>query len=61
MAQSVELVNRAIKEFHQLSQQPVWALAENYRYTQCSHSLRAITFKLAYGTLLQLLLTPAMV
>ncbi|DBA99412.1 TPA: hypothetical protein ACH3X3_012009 [Trebouxia sp. C0006] len=37
VAQSVEVVNRAIKDFHQLSQQPVWALAENYRSEQGFH------------------------
>jgi len=59
VAQSVEVVNRALKEFHQLSQQPVWALAENYRYAQCREIVYVLLFvPVAY---VQLLLTPVMV
>ena len=59
MAQSVEVVNRAIKQFHQLSQQPVWALAENYRYTQCRDIVHVLLLvPLAYGSLCKTLVDP---
>lgn len=52
VAQSVEVVNLAIKEFHQLSQQPVWALAENYRSEQGFQ--KACRMMHALGTIIKL-------
>jgi len=62
VAQSVEVVNLAIKEFHQLSQQPVWALAENYRYAQCSETVFMLYLYLSpTAAFIQFLLNPVMV
>lgn len=59
VAQSVEVVNRAIKDFHQLSQQPVWALAENYRYTQYRDVVYVLLpVPVAYGSLCTTLVDP---
>ena len=59
VAQSVEVVNLAIKEFHQLSQQPVWALAENYRYAQCREIVSMLLFvPITYSSLCTSLVDP---